>query len=107
VQTAECLSWFADELDAARAASNVTVDLQLHVTRAAKEDSECQSGVQFGRPDVAAVLGGAAAQPGAAPVGVYVCGPAQLLQDTLSAVAAANAGVNSTRFLLHQETFLF
>jgi ferredoxin-NADP reductase len=106
-QTAPCLSWFADELDAARAATNVAVDLQLHVTRAAKEDSEGQGGFKAGRPDVAASLASVAAQQGAGLVGVFACGPAQLLEDTLNAVAAANAGETSTRFLLHLETFLF
>ena len=108
VQTAACLSWFAAELDAARAASNVLCDLQLFVTRAAKgDDAEGQGGFVAGRPDVAAALAGAAAQQhgAAGPVGVFACGPAQLLEDTRNAVAAANAG--SRRFLLHQETFLF
>jgi ferredoxin-NADP reductase len=106
VQTAACLSWFADELDACRAASNVAVDLQLYVTRAAKGDAEGHGGFVAGRPDVAASLASAAAQHGAAaPVGVFACGPSQLLEDTRNAVAAANAG--SRRFLLHQETFLF
>ena len=107
VKDAPCLSWFAAELDAARAATNVVVDLQLHVTRAAKEDAEGQGGFQAGRPDVAASLASVAAQQGADIVGVYACGPAQLLEDTLNAVTAANAGVNPTRFLLHLETFLF
>lgn len=107
VQTVPCLSWFADELDAARAATNVAVDVQLYVTRAAKaEDAEGQGGFVAGRPDVAASLAGAAAQQGAGPVGVYACGPAHLLEDTRNAVAAANAGVTDT-FLLHQETFEF
>ena len=109
VQTAPCLTWFADELDAARAASDVAVDLQLFVTRAAKEDAEGQGGFKAGRPDVAATLAGAAAQPGAGPVGVYACGPAQMLDDTREAVAAANAAAAdaSKRFLLHTEVFLF
>ena len=107
VQDVPCLTWFAAELDAARAATNVVVDLQLHVTRAANEDAEGQGGFKAGRPDVAAALAGVAAQQGADIVGVYACGPAQLLEDTLSAVAAANAGVTPTRFLLHLETFLF
>jgi hypothetical protein len=105
VQTLPCLSWFADELDAARAATNVVVDVQLYVTRAAQEDAEGQGGFVAGRPDVAASLASAAAQQGAGPVGVYACGPAQLLEDTRDAVAAANTG--GRRFLLHQETFLF
>ena len=110
VQSAPCLSWFADELDAARAATEVAVDLQLFVTRAAKEDSaEGAGGFKAGRPDVAALLSGAAAQPGAGPVGVYACGPAQMLDDTREAVAAATAAASdaSKRFLLHTEVFLF
>jgi hypothetical protein len=115
VQSAPCLSWFADELDAARAATNVAVDLQLHVTRAAKEDADEGQGGGFaaGRPDVAASLASAVTQQGAGPVGVFACGPAQLLEDTRNAVAAAiAAGAADTSaggcpFLLHQETFLF
>jgi ferredoxin-NADP reductase len=107
VKDVPCLSWFAAELDAARAATNVVVDLQLHVTRAAKEDTEGQGGFRAGRPEVAASLASVAAQQGADIVGVYACGPAQLLEDTLNAVAVANAGVTPTRFLLHLETFLF
>jgi len=109
VQTAPCLSWFADELEAARSASNVTVDLQLFVTRGAK-DAEAQGPAHsVGRPDVAASLAGAAAQAGDGPVGVYACGPAQLLDDTRDAVAAANSSAAdaSKRFLLHTEVFLF
>jgi ferredoxin-NADP reductase len=109
VQTAACLSWFADELDAARAATDVTIDLQLFVTRAAKEDAEGQGGFKAGRPDVAAVLAGAAAQEGSQPVGVYACGPAQMLDDTREAVAAATAAAKdaSKSFLIHTEVFLF
>ena len=111
VQTAPCLTWFATELDAARAATNVAVHLQLFVTRAGKGECDAESCAAFtlGRPDVAASLADAAAQQGAGPVGVFSCGPAQMLEDTLDAVAAANAVAtdDSRRFLLHQETFLF
>jgi len=108
VQSGPCLTWFADQLDAARAASNVTVDLQLFVTRGAK-DAEQPGAFKTGRPDVTATLAGAAAQKGAGAVGVYACGPAQMLEDTRDAVAAANAKADdlSSRFLLHTEVFLF
>ena len=109
VQSAPCLTWFTEELEAARAASAVTVDLQLFVTRAGKEDAEAQGAFKVGRPDVAASLAGAAAQPGAGPVGVYACGPAAMLDNTRDAVAAANSAAAdaSKRFLLHTEVFLF
>ena len=108
VQSAPCLTWFTEELEAARAATGVTVDLQLFVTRAGKDDA-AEGGFTAGRPDVAASLAGAAAQPGAGPVGVYACGPAQMLEDTRDAVAAATAAATepSKRFLLHTEVFLF
>ena len=110
VQTAPCLTWFAEQLDEARAATAVTVDLQLFVTRGAKDDAaEGQGGFKVGRPDVAACLSGAAAQPGAGPLGVYACGPAQMLEDTRDAIAAATAAAKepSKRFLRHTEVFLF
>ena len=68
-----------------------------------------QGGVKAGRPDVAATLAGAAAREGAGPVGVYACGPAQMLDDTRDAVAKATAAAPdaSKRFLLHTEVFLF
>jgi NAD(P)H-flavin reductase len=115
VQSAPCLSWFAEELDAARAAAGVSIDLQLFVTRAAKEDAaEGGAALAFkaGRPDVAATLAAvaAAAAPGSGPSGVFACGPDAMLEDTKGAVAAANraaGGDDAKRFLLHTEVFLF
>ncbi len=113
VQSAPCLSWFAAELEAARAAAApLAVDLQLFVTRAGKEAAAAEGPFPFtaGRPDVAAALARAAAQPGAGPTGVFACGPAQMLDDTRDAVAAANSAAASDAakcFLLHTETFLF
>jgi predicted ferric reductase len=121
VQSAPCLSWFTDALDAARAATGVTVDLQLFVTRAAKKDDasdvDAEGGApalpafKAGRPDVSASLAAvaAAAAAGSGPTGVFACGPDAMLEDTKRAVAEANASAASAdkRFLLHTEVFLF
>jgi NAD(P)H-flavin reductase len=110
VQSAACLSWFAEELEAARAATGVSVDLQLFVTRAKEADAEGQAAFKVGRPNLADALAAVAQLPGAAPVGVFACGPQQMLDDCAEAVAAgcaAAGGDAAKRMLLHVETFLF
>jgi NAD(P)H-flavin reductase len=81
VQSAPCLTWFTEELEAARAATGVTVDLQLFVTRAGKDDA-AEGGFTAGRPDVATSLAGAAAQPwGQPPTGAALPSPGNAIRN--------------------------
>ncbi len=110
VQSAECLSWFKDELEAARACAGLSVDLQLHVTRGKEADAEGQPSFKLGRPEVLPSLQGVLHTKGDGPVGVFACGPEAMLEATHDAVADANRaarGDAAKQALLHTEVFLF
>lgn len=110
VRNADCLTWFAAELAAATKAKGITITTHIYVTGKASPTAADEGGVArvphaTGRPNVAAIVA-SAASAGAPTVGVYACGPAQLLESTEDAVIAANA-LGKAKVFKHEEIFIW
>lgn len=120
VRHTDSLKWFENELRAACAANGVAgikVNVLLYITGKGGMADMNESGlskalsgahIRAGRPDIAELLSQASASTsGTGAIGVYVCGPAAMIDGTDSAVRASNkgAGGRNNKMILHAETF--